>query len=346
MRLNVPYIPDEAYTRWLDRLGQRLYAVFFSLYDPALADARIRLRSLDFNSLINGLQGIPISRKYLLANGRFQPPGHYLKGNGMARLIQRLEKLCAAEVLDGIIFSDPYFLMVLSDAAPDLAVRLEAIPSINFMIDTEAKLEAVLAIVSGSRFRPPGKITLDRSLNRRPQALAQLAAVARKRYPDLKLELLANEGCLSHCPYRATHEALISAANTGAHIDTFRLNRDLGCMHILSQAPHRILASPFIRPEDLNRYADVADIIKICGRTLGTVFLRRTIAAYIAASYNGNLLELLDAANWMVERWDLPNDALPGDLFDRLTSCDGNCHACGVCRRIFECHAHPLPLQL
>lgn len=345
MQLNVPYIPDESYTRWLNHLGKRLYAVHFSLHDPALADARIHLGGPDMQHLIDGLQGIPIPRKYLLANGRFQPAGRYLADDGLTRLIRRIEQLCATDLLDGIIFSDPYFLMILSEAVPDLAARLEAIPSINFMIDTEAKLAAVFAAVSLGRFRPPGKITLDRSLNRRPRELGRLAASIRKHYPGLKIELLANEGCLSHCPYRATHEALIAAANAGAAVDTFRLNRDLGCMHILLQTPHRILASPFIRPEDIGRYTGTADIIKICGRTLGTAFLTRTVAAYAAGAYTGNLFDLLDAANWMAEKWHLPNKELPSDLFDRLTACDGDCCNCPVCQRLFQRYAQPLPFH-
>jgi collagenase-like PrtC family protease len=214
------------------------------------------------------------------------------------------------------------------------------------MIDSVAKLEAVLALVHASRFLPPGKIPLDRALNRCPGALREMVAVIRKRYPDVLVELLANEGCLNHCAFRATHESLIAAANAGIPIDTFCLNRDFGCVRILSEAPHRILASPFIRPEDLPHYTDVADIIKISGRTLGGAFLRRAVAAYTAGRYDGNLLDLLDAAHWMGQQWDLPNGKLPADLLERLTACDQTCTACTVCREIFDRHARALPMHL
>ncbi len=344
MRLNVPYLPEETYTNWLSRLGQRLYAVYFSLNDPDLGDARVRLRPPNLNLLIDGLQRLTACRKYLLANGRFQSAGRYLAGDGLVGIIQQFERLYSSNVLDGIIFSDPYLLKALSDTAPDLVSRLEAIPSINFMIDSPPKLEAVLTMIADTRFLPPDKITLDRSLNRRPQHLRSVAAHIRKQYPKIKIELLANEGCLNHCPFRATHEALISAVNAGMDADTFRLNRDLGCMRRLSQAPHQILTSPFIRPEDLRSYSDAADIIKICGRTLGPDFLTRIIAAYNEESYSGNLLDLLDAAHWMAEKWHLSNKELPADFSNQLNNCDQLCSTCPTCRDFFKRHARPLPI--
>jgi len=346
MLLNVPYIPDGPYAKRLALLGRRLYAVHFSLYDPVLSDARIRVRTLDLQTLIDGLKHLPVPRKYLLANGRFQPAGHYTEGSGPVRLTQQMDQLATQGVLDGIIFSDPYFLKALSDAAPDLASRIEAVPSINHMIDTAAKLDAVLTMVADTGFRPPAKITLDRSLNRRPNALGRLCAAIRKDHPNLKIELLANEGCLNHCAYRSTHEALIAAANTGIPVDTYRLNRDLGCMRRLNQAPHKILASPFIRPEDVHRYDETADIVKLCGRTLGPAFLGRIVTAYSAGSYDGNLLDLLDAANWMAQRWHLCNAALPDDLMDRLTACKQDCGKCLVCRDLFGQYAKRLPVNL
>lgn len=346
MRLNVPFILDDQYIGDLKRLGETLYAVHFSLHQPVVSDARIRLHTRDSQALIDGLQQIPGVKKYLLANGRYQPAETYRADGGAAPLVECLEQLVAEGVLDGIIFSDGYFLKAFSDMAPELAARLEAVPSINFMIDSAAKLAAVMAVIQDSHFQPPDKIPLDRSLNRCPAALRRLTDDIRNRYPDMRIELLANEGCLNNCAFRATHEALIAAANQGTAVDTFRLNRDLGCVRILSETPHRILASPFIRPEDLRRYADVADIIKICGRTLGGRFLRRAVAAYAAERYDGNLFDLLDTANWMGRHWDLPNRDLPPDLPERLAACDQTCMKCTACREIFGRHARPLPVEL
>jgi collagenase-like PrtC family protease len=346
MRLNVPFIPETAYAAFLDGLGGRLHSVHFSLYDPGLNDARIRLQTREMEALVAGLQALPQPKKYLLANARFQAATLYGTARGTTGLVAQLALLKEAGVLDGIVFADPYLLMALSDKAPELVASLEAVPSINFMIDSVAKLEAALAAINASRFLPPSKLPLDRSLNRSPAALGVVAAAARARLPGIQIELLANEGCLDHCPFRASHEAHIAAANLGHRIDTFRLNQDLGCMRLLSEAPHRILASPFIRPEEVSRYAGLADIVKICGRTLGRTFLVRTIQAYTAEAYAGNLLDLLDAANWMAASWNLPNQDLPADLGKQLAACASDCAACTVCRDIFRRSARRRPLHL
>jgi hypothetical protein len=257
-----------------------------------------------------------------------------------------MERLHLAGVLDGMVFSDAYFLCAVSDAAPDLAACMEAVPGVNFMIDSVSKLDAVLDLIGQTRFRLPGKITLDRSVNRVPKTLSTLTTAAQHRFPGTKIELLANEGCLNHCPFRSTHDAHIAAANMGVDYDTFHLNRSLGCIHILSRSPHRVLASPFIRPEDVHRYEESAEIIKICGRTLGKAFLTNAVGSYIKGSYDGNLLALFDSTHWMAESWDVQNQALPDDFFDRVTTCTHLCRDCTGCRDLWEQIADPLPFRL
>ena len=346
VQLNVPFIPDAAYADFLAGLGEKVFALHFSLNHADLCDARIRLRTVDEQTVIALLGRLPGPRKYLLANGRFHPPRNYHSDGGLAWLVGRLEKFEAAGLLDGIIFSDAYMLLALSDAAPHLASRLEAVPSINFAIDSVPRLDATLAIVESSRFRLPGKITLDRSVNRHPAILSDLARAVRRRLPRVKLELLVNEGCLAQCPFRSTHEALIAAANAGIDFDTFRLNRDLGCMRQLNQTPHLILASPFIRPEDLGAYTGEADIFKVCGRTLGRRFLMRAVGAYVRGRYQGNLTDLLDASNWLGERWEIPNQGLPEDFLETVTACGGLCRDCRGCREMFRRTARPRPFGL
>lgn len=347
--LNVPFLPEEGYLSFLKGLGPRLHAVHFSLYDGALCDARVRLHHISVETLADALRRLPGPKKYLLANGRFHPGGTYAGEGSLHRLIDRLERLLDAGALDGLIFADSYLLTALGDAAPGVAARLEAVPSVNFIIDGVEKLAVLLELVSAGGFRMPGKLSLDRGLNRRPERLATLVTAIRHRWPEVMIELLANEGCLNHCPFRATHEALIAAANDGGHnsrIDTRRLNRDLACLRQLNRTPHRILASPFIRPEDLSRYEDTADLIKVCGRTLGVDFLKRTVEAYARGYYAGNLFDLLDACHWMAERWEIPNAKLPPDLFHTLTTCRQDCTDCHLCHTMFKRYARPIPLEL
>lgn len=108
---------------------------------PSLCDARVRLRRLSLQDLAVHLERLPGPKKYLPANGRFQPADLYRGEKDMRRIIEGLEQLSDASLLHGLIFADSYLLTALADAAPGLAARLEAVPSINFGIDNVGKLD-------------------------------------------------------------------------------------------------------------------------------------------------------------------------------------------------------------
>ena len=201
--------------------------------------------------------------------------------------------------------------------------------------------------IASTAFRPPGKLILDRSLNRDRKALASLFSFCRTRYPEVKLELLANEGCLPHCPFKPAHDAHIALVNMGLAPEmTHGLNRDFGCRRYLEKEPWRLFQSPFIRPEDLPVYEKVVDVIKICGRTLGTGFLRNAVSAYLRGSHKGNLLDLMDTMEWLAARLSVANHELPLDFLDRLSTCAMECDRCGYCRELFARHASDLEFRL
>lgn len=341
--LNVPFLPEHSYPNFLQELGSQVYSVHFSLYSSTLNDARVQMEQIPQAFLIEQLQQLSGPKKYLLANGLIQPKETYTANGRLHQLCGQLEKLIDGGVLDGLIFGDSYLLTILGDTAPSLAGRLEAVPSVNFSIDNPAKLNSLMELIDACGFRRPGKIAVDRSLNRRPDDLAALSEEIRRRWPGVKIELLANEGCLSHCPFRTTHEAFIAVANSvsgaDSRIDTHMLNKELACQRHFLENPQRILASPFIRPEDMHSYEGMADLIKLCGRTLGPEFLKKTVHAYTTGRYEGNFLELLDASHWLSERYHLANEQFPQEFLAQLSSCDQDCHTCDYCRRLFECHA-------
>jgi len=345
---NVPFLPDPGYAGFLARLGGRLQAVHYSLFDQTLQDARIKIDAVPVASIIDLLTQLKSPKKYLLANGRLHPADLYTNKEPLFRLIDKLEKLLTADVIDGIVFADSYMLAALGEAAPTLARCLEAIPSINFMITCVEQLDILLEIVVNAGFSPPGKVTLDRSLNRSSSRLGDTAGEIKKRYPAMLVEVLANEGCLNHCPFRATHEALIGSANVfaDAGYDTLQLNKNLACIRLLLENPHRILASPFIRPEDTRFLPKEIDVIKLCGRTLGAAFLERCVEAYVNGNYSGNLFELLDAANWMTNHWLLANASLPANFYAGMNACDKVCSRCLFCKQLFSVSVSPLPFSL
>lgn len=346
MALDVPFLPDGAYIAFLNRNAAHIAACHFSLFAADVADGRYKGRQMPLDRLLEMLGRCRIPRKYLLLNARFNKADCYLGDDYTRTLNARLEKMLTAGVITGVVFADLYLLTALSDSAPAVAAALEAVPSINFMIDSVPKAVAVLDGIAATHFKQPGKLPLDRAVNRTSERLAAIADTLISMYPEFQIELLANEGCIDQCPYKLTHDSLIALLNTGANVDTLAINRDLGCMRRLNQAPWRILASPFIRPEDVHHLAPAAGLIKICGRTLGPGFLMNTIRAYIQGHYNGNLFDLLDACNWMARTIELPNHRLPESYWNLMTTCRKECRTCTVCQEIWKQTARTRPFSI
>jgi len=332
LSLDVPFVPDEDYPDFLAQHAATLTSVHFSLYDQRLADSRHRLKSPDLDKIITGLTQLEGVDKFVLMNARLHAPGRYFGKIGLDETALRLEQLLEKIDLSGVIFADPYFLQALSDAHPDLASNLEAVPSVNCMLDSPGRLFAIIAMIAETAFKAPSRIVPDRALNRKPARLEKVVNAVRSLYPTINIHLLANEGCLLQCPYKSAHDAHISLVNEGlCQEQTFAMNHDLGCVRRLLQDPGLMLASPFIRPEDVLEYEGQIDGLKLCGRTKGVPFLKRAITAYLDGSYTGNLLDLMDAMGDLADRVYIPNRELPDQLFTKVTTCDKNCTACGWC---------------
>jgi len=335
--LDVPFVPEGDYPDFLaDHCGS-LASVHFSLTNPAMGDARQRTGTTDFGALVAGLNRLGGVPKYVLMNTRLHAPDKYFSAKSLAATATLLTRLTNEADIQGLIFSDAYYLQALSDLAPELANRLEAVPSVNTMIDSTARAFALLNMITTTHFQTPTKLVLDRNLNRNFSRLENVSDKLKSAFQGLHIHLIANEGCLLNCPYKAAHDAHIALVNEGLCGDrTFAMNRDLGCIRQLLNAPGDFLRSPFIRPEDTDLYDSVADAIKLCGRNKGIGFLKRAITAYENSSYAGNLLDLMDAMGDLADRVNIPNDKLPEDFLHQVTGCAKTCHTCQWCSSLAD----------
>ena len=345
--LNVPFLPEDRYVDFLTECTADLDSVHFSLLHTRTLDSRIRIEPfIAQETIISGLERLKGPKKYALLNSRFYTPELLTDRSSIKPVIHNLEYCLQRGVLDGIVYCDHYLLQALANEAPDIAAQLEAVPSVNTMLDSLHKIEAQLAYISETGFKPPGKIILDRSLNRNLDDLASISLTMHQHFPGLKMEVLANEGCLPYCPFKLSHDSYIALANIDGQDQTHIINCDIGCMRLLEEQPHRLLQSPFIRPEDIDLYLYHVDTIKLCGRTLGSDFLINTIRAYQARRYDGNLLDLMDAMSWMANRLYVDNSMLSFDFANMLSQCDNRCDRCGFCKELFDSIAHPLPMVI
>jgi len=338
--LDVSFVPDGDYPDFLAERSDTLTSVHFSLHDPSVADARQLMDQRDMDTIVAGLNKLDGVAKYVLMNARLHTPDKYFDATGLDKTAHCLETLLDSTHISGIIFADPYFLQAFSDAHPNIAARLEAVPSVNALLDSADRTFAMLEMINGTAFRQPSRVVLDRSLNRDLKRLEETSARLRASCPNMKLHLIANEGCLFQCPYKPAHDAHISLVNEGLCGErTFAMNRDFGCVRRLLSDPGSMLASPFIRPEDMKRYEPYVDGIKLCGRNKGVEFLKRAITAYLGGEYRGNLLDLMDAMGDLADRVDIPNHNLPKDFVSKVTDCAKDCRACGWCTALMEKNA-------
>lgn len=346
--LDVPFLPDPPYVEFLSEIQGALHSLHFSLFLDGIPDGRHRPAMVpEFNDLTTALTRLPKPKKYGLLNSRFHHPRLYGDKAALQKIIKALDTLLLAENIHGITIVDFYLLQALSDTSPETCAQLEAVPGVNCQLDSFAKVQSCLAAIADTAFKPPAKLNLDRCLNRQIPELKEISTACRLHFPELKLTLLANEGCLDRCPFKLTHDAQIAFANTGlAANETHAVNRELGCIRELTARPAELFKSPCIRPEDLHHYEGVVEVIKLCGRTLGPAFLQRVVRGYAERKYAGNLLDLMDTMEWLAKRLYVANKELPADFWNRLTSCDKNCRNCSYCRDLTNTNTRTVPFQL
>jgi len=345
--LDVPFLPDQTYIEFLNSNSKYIDTLHFSLMGANRLNNRVDPQSIDnLDTTVQMVEKVSVKNKYLLLNSLFYGPELLTKKEYLRNLIDCIERCAEAGVLKGIIYCDQFLLQSLSSEAPELARSLEAVPDTNTMLDSPAKISSHLAYIGETNFRQPGKLTLDRSLNRNLDKLTDTVDWCRKGYPDIKIELLANEGCLPFCPYRSSHDAYIALGKHEGDDNSFHINNKFGCRQLLKKQPYRLLQSPFIRPEDVDSYLSHADTILICGRSKGVDFLQKVISAYVAKSYNGNLLELLDSMNWLSRQLYIENSALAFDFANMLSVCNNRCNSCGFCIELFQAIASPIASPL
>ncbi|MBU1234856.1 MAG: hypothetical protein KKD01_14915 [Proteobacteria bacterium] len=345
--LDVPFVPDEDYTAFLADHLEFLHSLHFSLYTSYGLDGRHSFDCHEVGHLCQLLSLLPGPGKYVLCNNRFLHPALYSDKKFLADLVSRLQTLLAEGCLQGLVFNDYYFLQALGDFSPETATCLEAVPGVNSLLQSYTKIHNRLLHIEATPFRLPTRIVLDRSLNRSPDLLLNLVQECRQAWPDLHLELLANEGCILHCPFKLTHDAHIGLANTGlVGEQNFRLNSMLGCIRFLRDQPARIFQSPFIRPEDSAYYLGLVDVLKLCGRTLGPSFLQPVIEAYCQGRQQGNLLQLFDTTEWLARTLYVDNSRIPEGFREHLSRCGQNCATCSYCRELLVKTGRDLPLEI
>jgi collagenase-like PrtC family protease len=321
IKFSIPYNSDLAVTKEIiKRYGPRIDEIYFAIDSKIaqcskddcgccdIAEAR-RLKKLLMN---NGI------KCNMLINGAYQ-------GN---RDPERMKDFISAiGGVDGITVADLYLLEVFKGLG--LRLHISRLAQLN----TLEKVRRILA-----RY-PNLTINLDNDLNRDLMSLKKISLL-RKYYPDFKIKLMVNEGCLFHCTGRTRHGWLLCLNK----LEKKYCGGGFGCLsHVsLGEVDKELIKSPFIRPEDLSFYEKnkVVDIFKIAGRQAPGKALITIVEAYMQRSYGGALVDLMGTG---VMRSFFPiytlydaidNSKFPKDFVENVATCDKFCAGCGYCANI------------
>lgn len=206
---------------------------------------------------------------------------------------------------------------------PEVEVRA----SVNMRIGTIPAMEYVAGLFDG--------YCVQRERNRDLGHLRELKAWAGAS--GKRLYLLANSGCLAHCPGQTFHDNMVAHE---AEIDE--------TVNLPGWTPHvcwnlyrdranwpAVLQGTWVRPEDLHHYEGTFEVVKLATRMHARP--RAVIAAYARRRWRGNLLDLLEPGFAPAFfPYVLDNDCFPADWFGRTSNCDRRCHQCRYCRDALE----------
>ena len=262
--------------------------------------------------------------------------------------------------VDGVVVALPALVEAVHRAHPDVPISVSSFARIRSV----AQAEPFLALGADTVILEEG--------NRDFRLIDGLVRAG------ARVEVLVNQTCLHDCPFRAHHLSTSSlCSQPGAEPLWFEFPI-LQCGLALLQEPRQLIASIWVRPEDLAVYEEAGvHRFKISGRNHPTDWLVRAAAAYAARSYRGNLADLLSlvqvrgpsraleelarrgvdperveslaAAFRPWERIEIDNTAFPAGFLRRIAATDcahRSCRECGYCetvaRKVLRIGGRPL----
>jgi len=241
--------------------------------------------------------------------------------DGQRWLVERLGWLDEVGV-EGAVLSNPYLLAFAHKRFPRLKIAVSTAAAID-SVDKALFFEGQGASI----------LYLPEYINRDFFLLHQI----RKRV-RAEIVLLANVGCLLHCPIRQYHINLVSHSNESLELGTYVDYPLMWCTREKARDAGEMLKSQWIRPEDLGLYEELGiDGFKIGGREMDREWIARAAKAFAARRYDGDLNDLILGFDHLEPYGRLPvripNRALDGfiEFFRKKHDCRMGCRECRYC---------------
>ena len=308
------------------RYAPRLREVYFSWPGLLNGRAHVHKREHEAERIISDLQyckehGMKLD---LLANATCYGEKAFTEEQRL-QLTGIVERLASAGLYPEIVTTtSPYIARVFKVNFPDIEVRA----SVNMELRSTIALE-YLAPWFDSYY-------IGRDVQRDLPTFHMMSAWCRDH--GKKLCMLVNSGCMRNCPWHVFHETLQAHNFSGIFSEMYANRLDLVC-HSVFRSGHFVdfLRCSWIRPEDVHVFEPELETIKLSTRQVKYPF--EIVEAYLNASYDGDLLRLMDPHHGFFFRPNrIDNKSFPADW---VTSgiggiCAINCSHCGKCEQVLE----------
>ncbi len=215
--------------------------------------------------------------------------------------------------------TSPFVAEIVRANFPDIELRA----SVNMRLYSLAAIEYLAGMFDS--------FYVAKELNRDIPALKRI-----KKWCDAhgkQIHLLANSGCLYHCPWQTDHDNRVAHECEIAATDNVPLQYPSHCWDFISYEENqvRILQNTWIRPDDVDCYASVTGVMKLATRMHSDP--RRVVEAYVKRHFDGNLVTLFEPSYVPVMGGRIvDNSKFPASWAEKVTTCGHLCENCTYCR--------------
>ncbi|HAU37581.1 MAG TPA: hypothetical protein DCX07_07660 [Phycisphaerales bacterium] len=241
-----------------------------------------------------------------------------------ARVVGTIERAAAvAGSVETVTTTSPAIAHIVRKHFPNVRTRA----SVNLRIGTVEAMKHVAHLFDAYH--------VQRDYNRdlgRLRTLRQWADGAGKT-----LSILLNSGCLRFCAAQTFHDNLVAHETAVARSDNLDDFLPYACWTLLRDRANwpLVLQATWVRPEDLHHYDGLFDVGKLATRLHQRP--HAVIRAYAQRRFRGNLLDLMEPGySPAFAPWVIDNERIPGDFFDHVSACGGQCHRCDYCAAVLE----------
>ena len=228
---------------------------------------------------------------------------------------------------DTVTTTSPFIARVLRREFPSVKIRW----SVNIRVHGTVGFEPVMELFDS--------FYATRERHRELDWLLGLSRWAKENGKTLGMQ--ANSGCLRQCPYQQFHDNLHGHGD-GRRPEDVAAMKEYGFDFFLCRTNYAcgryedFLRSTWIRPEDLPRYEEHVDVVKLATRRHPHPV--EVLNAYATYSYDGNLADLMDACHTFPKSFDNRRFGANAALWDEVRGCrDANdCRHCGRCAALMR----------